>query len=127
MSQQLPIKQDTSMSGLLTQIKSFFAILFIIALVFIGGFFLSNYMSAQKYDALLQQANTSVEELSIEKNKTRTLEKVLSERNEETQRLREIIVDYENRPQQIKYIVQTETIFGWIRRNSTRATTRVRL
>jgi outer membrane murein-binding lipoprotein Lpp len=104
MSQEKPITE------LLGQLKSFFAILFIIALVFIGGFFLSRHISSEKYDALLQQANASVEELSIEKNRTRTLNQALSENNQETQRLREIIVDYENRPEQIRYIVKTETI-----------------
>lgn len=104
------MSQEKPITSLLTQLKSFFAILFIIALVFIGGFFLSSYISNQKYDALLQQANTSVEELSIEKNRNRSLTQVLSEKDLETERLKEIIRDYENRPEQIRYIVKTETI-----------------
>ena len=104
------MSQDKPVTSLLRELKSFFAILFLIAMVFIGGFFLSNYISAKKYDALLQQANASVEELSIERNRTRGLNQVLSEKDAETQRLREIIVDYENRPEQIRYIVRTETV-----------------
>ena len=94
----------------LKELKSFFAILFMLVLCFISGFFLSNCNSKAKYADLLQRTNHSVEELEVSKNKVRSLSTILSKKDEETERLKEIIIDYEDRPEEIRYIVRTETV-----------------
>ncbi len=94
----------------LKELKSFFIIIFLLVLCFSSGFFLSDCNARAKYKDLLERNENSVQELEITRNSVRSLSSVLSEKDEETERLKAIITDYENRPEQIRYIVKTETI-----------------
>ena len=74
-----------------------------IVLGFVGGFLLSDCSSQKDYDLLLSQANSTIDELSITKNKVQSLNKIIGGQDEEAQTLREIITSYENRPAEIDY------------------------
>ena len=90
--------------------KNFFAIVLLLILCFTSGFVYSKYKARIKYQQLLEESTLSNEELTITKNKVKNLNSVLSEKNQETEELKKIIRNYENKPEKIKYIVKTETI-----------------
>ena len=94
----------------LKELKSFFAILLGLVLVFGSGFLLSDCSARAKYSELLEKKDHSVEELEVVRNEVRGLSSVISEKTEEAERLKEIIRDYETRPEEIRYIVRTETV-----------------
>jgi hypothetical protein len=103
-------KEEGSVTKMLKELKSFFVILFLLILTFGSGFLLSDCSAKAKYTELLDRKNHSVEELEVASNKVRSLSSVISEKSEEAERLKEIIRDYETRPAEIRYIVQTETV-----------------
>jgi hypothetical protein len=90
--------------------KNFFAIVLLLILCFTSGFVYSKYKARIKYQQLLEESTLSSEELTITRNKVKNLNSVLSEKNQETEELKTIIRNYENKPEKIKYIVKTETI-----------------
>jgi hypothetical protein len=104
------MSSGTTLADLVSNLKALGVLLILFILVFAGGYLLSNCQSRSKYDLLLGETNSTIEELSIERNRTRTLDKVLQERGEEAEGLKEIIRSYENRPEEIRYIVKTETV-----------------
>ena len=104
MSKQGPITR------LLKEFKSLIAIALLLVLCFASGFFLSDCSAKAKYADLLARKNHSVEELEVSRNQVKSLRSVITESSEEAERLKEIIRDYENRPEEIRYIVQTETV-----------------
>lgn len=105
------MESPSTISKLLQDFKGFLAIGLMLLLAFAGGYFVSNFSFQQKYDLLLGEKNSTIEELSIANNKVRSLSGILSDRDEEVDTLKEIIRSYENRPAEIEYIVKTETVF----------------
>ena len=105
------MENPSTISKLLQDFKGFLAIGLMLVLAFAGGYFVSNFSFQQKYDLLLGEKNSTIEELSVANNKVRSLSGILSDRDQEVDTLKEIIRSYENRPAEIEYVVRTETVF----------------
>ena len=105
------MSNPSTINKLIQDFKGFLLIIILLLLAFAGGFFLSRYQSNKTYDLLLGEKNSTIEELSVTKNKVKSLSGILSRKDSEVEELKEIIKSYENKPAQIEYVVKTETVF----------------
>lgn len=102
--------EKTEIQKLFGSMKGALGILFILALCFVGGFFLSDCKGGSKYDELLLNSTNLEENLTTSRNRVASLEKIIGGKDEEAERLRGIINTLEERPEKIRYIVRTETV-----------------
>ena len=99
-----------TLPNLVSNLKALGVLLMLFVATFAGGFLLSDCKSKKEYSLLLGESNSTIEELSVERNRSRSLAQALSGKDEEAAELREVIRSYEERPAEIRYIVRTETI-----------------
>lgn len=100
-----------AIADLLSNLKALIVLVGLFFLTFASGYLLSDCSSRKRYSLLLGEKNSTIEELSITKNEVKGLQKVLADKDLETAELKEIIRSYEDKPEQIRYIVETETVF----------------
>lgn len=81
-----------------------------IILCFIGGFALSDCQAQAKYSALLELSTEQHTEISVTKNKTKTLEASLADLSDENTKLIDLVKTLKDKPADIRYITRTETV-----------------
>lgn len=98
------------MENLAKQLKAFIVICLIFLLIFSAGYLLAHKKTSATYETLLLDQTILQEGLQVADNKVRSLNKLLSEQNEETRQLKQTIQALEERPEKIRYVIRTETV-----------------
>jgi len=98
------------MENLAKQLKAYIYLSLILLFIFSTGYFVASKKASSVYKALSLDKSTIEGELQKAKNKTSSLNKLLSESSKETEELKQLIQVLEDRPAEVRYIVRTETI-----------------